>query len=49
MKTIRILLLGIFVFLASSACAELVLVANPQSGIERLTQDEVINIYLGKH
>lgn len=35
--------------LASSARAELVLVANPQSGIERLTQDEVINIYLGRY
>jgi ABC-type phosphate transport system substrate-binding protein len=34
---------------ASLAQAELVLVANPQSGIERLTQDEVINIYLGRY
>ncbi len=35
--------------LAPSAHADLVLVANPQSGIERLTQDEVINIYLGRY
>lgn len=31
------------------AHADLVLVANPRSGIERLTQDEVINIYLGRY
>lgn len=31
------------------ARAELVVVANPESGIERLTQDEVINIYLGRY
>ncbi len=29
--------------------AELVVVANPKSGIEHLTQDEVINIYLGRY
>lgn len=37
------------ILLSSPAHAELVLVANPQSGIERLTQDEVINIYLGRY
>ncbi|MBS3934652.1 MAG: hypothetical protein KGZ43_00640 [Sulfuritalea sp.] len=31
------------------ARADLVLVAHPGSGIERLTRDEVINIYLGRY
>lgn len=39
---------GLIAF-APLARADLVLVANPQSGIERLTQDEVINIYLGRY
>lgn len=34
---------------APLARADLVLVANPHSGIERLTQDEVVNIYLGRY
>jgi hypothetical protein len=29
--------------------ADLVVVANSHSGIERLTQDEVVNIYLGRY
>jgi hypothetical protein len=37
------------ILLSSPAHAELVLVANPHSGIERLTQDEVVNIYLGRY
>jgi len=49
MKAIRFLLLGLITILAAPAHAELVLVANPQSGIERLSQDEVINIYLGRY
>lgn len=32
-----------------AARADLVVVANAQSGIERLTQDEVVNIYLGRY
>jgi ABC-type phosphate transport system substrate-binding protein len=31
------------------AHADLVLVANPQSGIERLTRDEVVNIFMGRY
>ena len=31
------------------AHAELVIVTSPQSGIERLSQDDVINIYLGRY
>lgn len=49
MNGLRILICVWIALLADSAHAELVLVANPHSGIERLTQDEVINIYLGRY
>lgn len=32
-----------------SASAELVLVVNPQSGVEQLTKSQTINIFLGRH
>lgn len=35
--------------LPSSAMAELVVIVNPQSGIEQLTKSQVINIFLGHH
>lgn len=35
--------------LSPLAAADLVLVANRGSGIERLSQDEVVNIYLGRY
>ncbi|MBA3032285.1 MAG: substrate-binding domain-containing protein [Gammaproteobacteria bacterium] len=35
--------------LAPLAAADLVVVVNPKSGIERLSQEEVINIYLGRY
>ncbi len=44
-----ILLSLILMLLAPHAAADLVVVANPKSGIERLSQDEVINIYLGRY
>jgi len=31
------------------ASADLVLVANPKAGIDRLTQSDVVNIYLGRY
>lgn len=31
------------------AQAELVVIANPKSGVERLTRDDVVNIYLGRY
>jgi len=34
--------------LATTARAELVVVAHPDSGIKEMTQDELINIYLGR-
>jgi hypothetical protein len=33
----------------SVAAADLVLIANPKSGIAKLTQDDVTNIYLGRY
>lgn len=42
-------LIACLMLLSPSAHAELVLVTSPQSGIERLTQDEVVNIYLGRY
>lgn len=35
--------------IAPLAMADLVVVANPKSGVERLTQAEVVNIYLGRY
>lgn len=49
MRLFPVLLYSCLASLISSAHADLVLVANPQSGIERLTQDEAINIYLGRY
>jgi hypothetical protein len=49
MRTVRYLLLCALLALAPSAHADLVLVTSPHSGIERLTQDDVINIYLGRY
>lgn len=49
MKIYKILLLILFSVLSSFASAELVLIAHPESGIEKLTKSEVINIYLGRY
>lgn len=49
MRTHRLLLLIYLMLLAPVASADVVLVANPGSGIEQLTQSEVINIYLGRY
>ncbi|MBC3916303.1 hypothetical protein H8L32_02275 [Undibacterium sp. CY18W] len=32
-----------------NAIADLVVIANPQSGIEKLSKDEVINLYMGRN
>ena len=46
----RPLLLTILLILhASSASAELVVVVNAHSGVERLTRDEVVNIFMGRY
>lgn len=38
-----------FILLSSYAKAALVVIVNPQSGIEQLTRNQVINIFLGSH
>jgi ABC-type phosphate transport system substrate-binding protein len=40
---------GCFVALSAVAQADLVVIANPQSGVDQLTRSQVINIFLGSH
>lgn len=51
-RTLRCLLLALMAFvgqgLVQPAAAELVVVVNPKSGVERLTREDVINIFLGR-
>ncbi len=51
MKTLRLLLLTLLLAATSwpVLAADWVLVAHPKSGIERLSQDDVANIYLGRY
>ena len=49
MRKLRYLMAFLLATLMPAAHADLVLVTSPQSGIERLTQDDVINIYLGRY
>ena len=50
MGPLRFLLLAVcLALMAGGARADLVLVANPRSGIERLSEDEAINIFLGRY
>lgn len=44
-----LLLTGLGLLAALPAAAELVVVVNPKSGVERLNRDEVINIFLGRY
>ncbi|MBI3726998.1 MAG: hypothetical protein HY254_01535 [Burkholderiales bacterium] len=50
MKTVCHLLLYLSVWgCCQAAQADLVVIANPQSGIEKLSKDEVINLYMGRN
>lgn len=51
MRTIKRLLILFCLLLASagSAWAEIVVVVDAKSGVEQLSQDDVINIFLGRH
>lgn len=49
MRVFRYLIACLLAVPVPPAHADLVVVAHPQSGIERLTQDEVVNIYLGRY
>lgn len=45
----RRLIFILLCFVALPAQADLVLVANPRSGVEQLSRNEVVNIYLGRY
>jgi hypothetical protein len=45
----RVLLLFALLLALPATAADMVVVANPKSGLTRLRQDEVINIYLGRY
>lgn len=47
-RSTALLLIALFILGTQPACAELVVVASPKSGIERLTQQEIIYLYMGR-
>lgn len=48
-KPLRFAFIGFLALLAVAACrAEIVVVVNPKSGVEKLSRDEVVNIFLGR-
>lgn len=49
MRRLHILMLCCLIALPPLAHADLVLVAGLQSGIDRLSRDDVVNIYLGRY
>jgi len=49
MRVLFVLILAGLVLAVPVARAELVVVANPRSGIERLSEDDVINVFLGRY
>jgi hypothetical protein len=49
MRRLRILILCCLFAWPPLAQADMVLVANPQSGIERLNRDDVVNIFMGRY
>lgn len=49
MRVFRYLIACLLAVPVPSARADLVVVAHPQSGIERLSRDDVVNIYLGRY
>ena len=48
MRVFFFILLCIAAFLRNAAAADYVVIVNPNSGIERLGREEVINIFLGR-
>lgn len=49
MRTLRLILLVVLVGFSGMVCAEPVVVVNADSDIRQLSQDEVINIFLGRY
>ena len=49
MRTLKLLLLGLLAFgPLASAWADLVVVTNPKSGIDRMSREEVVFLFLGR-
>lgn len=49
MRTIICLILGLWSFnFAGASAADFVVIGNPNSGIEKLSRGEIINIYMGR-
>lgn len=48
MLRLTLILTTLLALLPGTASAELVVVANPKSGIERMTRDEVIYVFMGR-
>lgn len=49
MRTLKLLLLGLLAFgPLASAWADLVVVTNPKSGIDRMSREEVVFVFLGR-
>ncbi|TGD75291.1 hypothetical protein E4634_04675 [Mangrovimicrobium sediminis] len=48
-RVIVAIFLVLATFAAKPALAELVVIANPESGVTELSQNEVINIYMGRY
>jgi ABC-type phosphate transport system substrate-binding protein len=46
---IRTLLVAAFVGASAPASGELVVIVNPQSGVEQLTHSQIVNIFMGSH
>jgi ABC-type phosphate transport system substrate-binding protein len=48
-RFLRLLLVAAFLLPPAGAAADLVVVVNPKSGVDKLNRDEVVNIFLGRY
>lgn len=46
---LRLLTCNLLLWWCTSALADLVVIANPHSGIEKLSKDELVNLYMGRY
>ena len=46
---LRLLTCNLLLLCCTSALADLVVIANPNSGIEKLSKDELVNLYMGRY
>lgn len=49
LSQIRLLLCSTALLCAAPARADFVVIANPRSGVEQLSKDDIINIYMGRY